>query len=302
MERIGFVGLGHMGLPMALNLIKAGYSVTGFDLLPQALIALVEAGGFAAESLQEVVSNKDVLITMLQTGEQVRQVCLGEQGMYVFAKHILHLDCSTIDIETSRLLHEAGMRHRHRVLDAPVSGGVKGAEAGTLTFMVGGLHDIFEKAKPMLTCMGQNIIHTGGAGTGLAAKICNNMVLGISMIAISEAFVLAESLGMAPQKLFEVMNSASGQCWALTRYAPYPDLLPETPASHNYAPGFSTTMMLKDLMLAQSTSLEHGVATPMGDHATLLYQQLKDAGFGGLDFSVMYKAIKEKSAQKVTRS
>lgn len=298
MERIGFVGLGHMGLPMALNLIKAGYSVTGFDLLPQAMVTVVEAGGFAAQTLQEVVQDKDVLITMLQTGEQVQQVCLGESGLYAVAKHILHLECSTIDLTSSRLLQEAGMRYRHRVLDAPVSGGVKGAQEKTLTFMVGGLHEVFETACPILAAMGQKIIHAGGPGTGLAAKICNNMVLGISMIAISEAFVLAESLGMTPQKLYEVMNKASGQCWALSHYAPCPDVLPDVPANHDYAPGFTAAMMLKDLMLAQNTSFTNGISTPMGDHAALIYQQLKDAGLSERDFSVIYQVIKEKSVAR----
>lgn len=292
MARIGFIGLGHMGLPMAINLVKAGHTVTGFDLRSEALVQLVEAGGFAADSVQEAGIDKDLWLTMLQTGDQVEQVCLSARGLYASAKQGLHIDCSSIDVKTSRRIHQEALSRKILSLDAPVSGGVTGAVAGTLTFMVGGQRYVFEKAKPYLASMGQRIIHTGGAGTGQAAKICNNMVLGISMIAVSEAFVLAEKLGLDPERLFEVMTHSSGQCWALNNYVPYPGLLPDVPANHDYEPRFTSAMMLKDLNLSQQSTVEVGVSTPLAERATLLYQQFIDMGYGQLDFSGIIKAIK----------
>ncbi|WED42721.1 3-hydroxyisobutyrate dehydrogenase [Legionella cardiaca] len=292
MARIGFVGLGHMGLPMAVNLIKAGHIVTGFDIQQQALNKLKEAGGKIAHTVQAAGLNQEIIITMLQTGQQVRQVCLDKEGLFAVATpNSLHIDCSSIDVASSREIQQQASQKRLLTVDAPVSGGVAGATAGTLTFMVGGHEEAFLAAKPILEAMGKKIIHTGTAGSGQAAKICNNMILGISMIAISEAFVLAEQLGLSPQKLFEVVSNSSGQCWAMSQYAPVPNVLPNTPANNNYQPGFTGAMMLKDLHLSQNSAAAVGLETPMGAKATALYQQFNEAGLGHLDFSAIIKVI-----------
>ncbi|KTD17723.1 3-hydroxyisobutyrate dehydrogenase [Legionella jordanis] len=292
MAKIGFVGLGHMGLPMAINLIKAGHQLTGFDLQSSALEQLVDAGGKAATQLAEAAYAKDIIITMLQTGQQVSQVCLGEQGLFAKAPPgCLYIDCSSIDVPSSREIHSQAARLNISAVDAPVSGGVAGAAAATLTFMVGGSQPAFEKAKPILAAMGQKIIHTGDCGSGQAAKICNNMILGISMIAVSEAFVLAEHLGLSAQKLFEVVNNSSGQCWAMTKYAPVPGVLPNVPANNDYQPGFTAAMMLKDLNLSQNSAATLGVKTAMAEKAAAIYREFNEAGLGHLDFSAIIKAI-----------
>lgn len=292
MARIGFVGLGHMGLPMALQLLKHGHEVTGFDLQSAPQQALSEAGGHAAHHLHEAAHGQALIFTMLQTGEQVRTVCLDPDGLFAHASpQTLYIDCSSIDISTTRLLHQVGEQKHLNVLDAPVSGGIAGAQQGTLTFMVGGTSDTFQRASPYLSHMGQHIIHAGTAGHGQAAKICNNMLLGISMIAVSEAFTLAEQLGLSAQKLFEIVNQSSGQCWAMSHYPPIKDLVSNAPSSHDYQPGFTTAMMLKDLHLSQTAA--HGVhlTTTLGHLATALYQQWVDEGHAELDFSSIIKLI-----------
>jgi 3-hydroxyisobutyrate dehydrogenase len=292
LARIGFVGLGHMGLPMAINLIKAGHVVTGFDLQKEAIQNFLAAKGKEAQQLQDAAKDQDVIITMLQTGQQVSQVCLSEPGLFAHAKPLsLYIDCSSIDVPTSREIHAKATHKQILAVDAPVSGGVAGATAAMLTFMVGGLREAFDRATPVLEVMGQKIIHTGPAGSGQAAKICNNMILGISMIAISEAFVLAEHLGLSPEKLFEVVTNSSGQCWAMSKYAPVPNVLPHAPASNNYQPGFTATMMLKDLKLSQASAANVGLETPLGAKATSVYQQFNEAGLGHLDFSAIIKVI-----------
>ncbi|MDX1836061.1 3-hydroxyisobutyrate dehydrogenase [Legionella taurinensis] len=291
MARIGFVGLGHMGLPMAIRLIQAGHEVTGFDLQQEALTALVNAGGLRATSISDVAREKHCLITMLQTGDQVKRVCLGDDGLYAQANGALHIDCSSIDVHSARSLHQHASANQLPALDAPVSGGVAGAEAGALTFMVGGETAVLNQAMPILTAMGKKIIHTGEAGSGQAAKLCNNMILGISMIAVSEAFVLAEKLHLAADKLFEVVNSSSGQCWAMSKYAPVPNLLPDVPANRGYQPGFTAAMMLKDLNLSQQSAKAVGVETPLAAKATAIYQQFNQQGFGELDFSAIIKSL-----------
>jgi len=291
MKRIGFVGLGHMGLPMAINLVKAGYTVMGFDLQTPAMDNLVAAGGLRAKTIEDI-AHQDIIITMLQTGQQVQNVCLGPQGIFKLApKNILYIDCSSIDVESSRKLHQTAQEQGHIAVDAPVSGGEAGAKAGTLTIMVGGAEQAFEQAKPILHHVGKKIIHTGIAGTGQAAKICNNMILGISMIAISEAFSLAKHLHLTPQKLFEVVTNSSGQCWAMNQYVPVPGILENVPANRNYQPGFTAAMMLKDLCLSQHTAETIGVKTDMGEKATALYQKLNDEGMSNLDFSAIIKII-----------
>lgn len=292
MTRIGFVGLGRMGLPMAMNLLKAGHAVTGFDLQPTAVDAFVQAGGTAAKQVQDTALSQDVIITMLQTGQQVQHVCLGDNGLLtIAASKTLFIDCSSIDVQSSRELHQYALANRLLSVDAPVSGGVKGAAAATLTFMVGGATDAFNQAKPVLAEMGKTIIHTGDAGSGQAAKICNNMILGISMIAVSEAFTLAQHLGLTPQKLFEVVSNASGQCWIMDKYVPVAGVLENVPANQNYQPGFTTAMMLKDLRLSQQSASSVGLKTPMAEHATALYQQFSDLGMAGLDFSAIIKLM-----------
>ena len=291
MAKIGFVGLGHMGLPMALNLIKAGHQVTGFDLKVEAVKNFIRSGGLAAVSLEQVSEEQEFIITMLQTGEQVKQVCLGEEGLYSMAHQALYIDCSTIDVQSSRLLHEQADERQLLSLDAPVSGGVAGAQAATLTFMVGGREYCFEKAAPILEAMGTKIIYTGGPGSGQAAKICNNMILGVSMIAISEAFVLARQLGLSDEKLHEVVTNASGQCWAMNHYVPVPNVLENVPANPDYQPGFSVDMMLKDLVLSQKCAGEYNCQTPLGEHATQLYQAFNDAGYSDLDFSAIIQIL-----------
>lgn len=291
MTRIGFIGLGNMGLPMATNLIKAGHDVTGFDLNPEVLAKFEATGGHKANSVSETALNKDVIITMLQTGEQVKRVCFGEQGFYRLVPNALHIDCSSIDVQSAQQLHQEAVIHKLFMIDAPVSGGVRGAEAATLTLMVGGEKKALDLAMPYLTVIGKKVIHAGAAGTGQAAKICNNMILGISMVAISEAFVLAAGLGLSAEKLFEVVTNSSGQCWAMTNYAPVPGLIPTAPASHDYQPGFSAAMMFKDLKLSQESAHSINFHTKLAQQATQIYQRFIEAGDGDLDFSAIIKSF-----------
>ena len=296
MAQIGFVGLGHMGLPMALNLIKAGHRVIGYDLDKQKIADFTLAGGFSAKKLADIGCNEEIIISMLPAGKQVHALYLGDDGLLTqFKEQKLIIDCSSIDVPTSQeLAKKASLKH-HLIVDAPVSGGVGGALAASLTFMVGGEEQAFLQAEPILSAMGKTIIHTGLAGSGQAAKICNNMILGISMIAVSEAFVLAEHLGLSAQKLFEVVNHSSGQCWVMSKYTPVAGLLEKVPANDDYQPGFTAAMMLKDLSLSQHSAANVGIETPMGACATALYQQLNESGLGLLDFSAIIKLLtKEK--------
>lgn len=289
MANIGFAGLGHMGLPMAKNLRKAGHFVTGFDLSQKACDSFKALGGNAVASIKELAVDKDIIFTMLQTGKQVESVCTGSDGLFKHASpKTLFIDCSTIDVQSARTFHEHALTHHFQSLDAPVSGGVAGAEKGVLTFMVGGDREAFETAKPFLDAMGKNIIHAGGNGSGQAAKICNNMVLGISMIAISEAFKLGEKLGLDGQKLHEVVTHASGNCWAMTNYVPKPGILDHVPSSHDYEPGFTSAMMLKDLKLSQLSAEQAHLETKLGAQASALYQQWVDEGYGEKDFSSIF--------------
>lgn len=281
-----------MGLPMATNLLKAGHQVIGYDIQENARIAFAELGGKTVTHLSDLTKDIDVLITMLQKGKQVEAICLGSKGLYLSVKSLkLHIDCSSIDVETTKHLSEEATQRQIKIVDAPVSGGVAGAKARTLTFMVGGEQDAFIKAQPILNAMGQNIYHTGDSGTGQAAKICNNMILGISMIAISEAFVLAEHLGLSRKSLFEVVTHSSGQCWAMSKYVPVPDVLPDVPANRDYQPGFTAAMMLKDLHLSQDAASKSKVKTVLAEKALQIYQQFYDAGYGELDFSAIIKEI-----------
>ncbi|HYC03256.1 MAG TPA: 3-hydroxyisobutyrate dehydrogenase [Azospirillaceae bacterium] len=293
MATIAFIGLGNMGLPMAKNLIKAGHSVIGFDVMRDHLDGAVAAGAQVAPSAGEAAVGADVVVTMLPAGKHVREVYTGAGGVIERAKEgALLIDSSTVDVESARFVAEAARAKGLDMVDAPVSGGTGGAAAGTLTFMVGGSDAAFAKAEPILQAMGKTIIHAGGPGTGQAAKICNNMVLGISMIAVGEAFALAEKLGLDAQKLFDISSKSSGQCWSLTSYCPVPGPVPTSPANRDYAPGFATDMMLKDLKLAQQAAASAGAATPLGAQAAALYQLFSASGNGGLDFSGIIKMLR----------
>src|SRR5215468_3780354 len=286
MARIGFIGLGNMGLPMAQNLIKAGHQVEGVDVTTAATDKLKAAGGAVAETAKIAASRADVVITMLPAGAHVREVYLGAGGIIESANEgTLLIDCSTIDVATARAVAAAAEARGLMMLDAPVSGGVGGAAAGTLTFMVGGPERAFERALSILEKMGKTIVHAGGPGNGQAAKICNNMILGVSMIAVSEAFVLAEKLGLDKQKLFDIASKSSGQCWSMTTYCPVPGPVPTSPANRDYKPGFTAAMMLKDLKLSQDAAKASGAAAPMGALAQALYQLYVSNGFGQADFS-----------------
>ncbi len=293
MARIGFLGLGNMGLPMALNLIKAGHAVTGYDVVAAAVGKLAAAGGTAAKSVAAAAAAGEIVATMLPAGKEVRDVYLDAAGVLASAAPgTLLIDCSTIDVETARAVAGAALAKGFAMLDAPVSGGVGGAQAGMLTFMVGGSAAAFARAKPVLEAMGKTIVHAGGSGNGQAAKICNNMILGVSMIAVSEAFVLADKLGLDRQKLFDVSSKSSGQCWSLTNYCPVPGLVPTSPANRDYQAGFTAAMMVKDLRLAQDAARAAGATTPLGAEAAALYGLFVANGNGALDFSGIIRFLR----------
>ncbi len=290
MAAIAFIGLGNMGGPMAANLVKAGHKVAGFDLVPASRDAAKADGVMIAGSARAAVTNADVIITMLPIGRHV--VSVWTDVMPVVTRGALMIDCSTIDVESARRVHMLAARASLSSVDAPVSGGVAGARDATLTFMAGGEVESFEAAKPFLESMGKKITHCGRDGAGQAAKICNNMILGVSMIAVGEAFVLAEKLGLSRQALFDVASTASGQCWSLTSYCPVPGLVPTSPANNDYKPGFASAMMLKDLTLAQEAAKSTGAVTPLGQHAQDIYKAFDAAGNGGVDFSGIIRHIR----------
>ena len=298
MARIGFIGLGNMGFPMTLNLIKEGHTVKAFDLDRASVEAVVANGGIGATSATQAATNVQFVITMLPEGRHVRSVYLGESGdgsdgvIGVVDDDTLLIDCSTIDVQTARAVSAIAAERRLELLDAPVSGGVPGAEAATLTFMVGGSESDFARARPLLLAMGKAAIHVGPSGNGQAAKICNNMLAGIHMIAVSEAFAVAERLGLKDAKLFEVCSQSSGQCWSLTSYCPVPGPVPSSPANRGYEPGFASTLMLKDLRLAQQAAQSVGAATPLGAQAHALYTIFASGEHGDLDFSAIIKMIR----------
>lgn len=291
---IAFLGLGHMGLPMAVNLVKAGYTVTGFDPVPAAVEAATTAGITVAASGNEAVVDVDVVITMFPAGKHVIDAYQG--GLLAAAKPgTLFIDSSTIAVDDARTAHELAVAAGHRNMDAPVSGGVVGAEAGTLAFMVGGDDADFVEAKPILEVMGKRIVHCGGSGLGQAAKVCNNMILAISMIGVSEAFVLGEKLGLSNEALFDVSSNASGQCWALTTNCPVPGPVPTSPANRDYQPGFAGALMAKDMGLAFAAIESTGVHAELGTLAHHIYDRFAAGEGAGLDFSGIIKDIRERS-------
>ena len=283
MTTIAFIGLGNMGNPMAANLVKAGHKVIGFDLIPENLALAREHGLTIAEDSQSAVKEADVVITMLPAGKHVLSV-YSEIAPWA-PKGALFIDSSTIDVESARKAHAIARENGLLSIDAPVSGGTGGAAAGTLTFMAGGSKEAFARAEPVLQPMAGRIVHCGDDGAGQAAKICNNMILGISMIGVAEAFVLGEKLGLSHQALFDVASTSSGQCWSLTTYCPVPGPVPASPANRDYKPGFAAALMLKDLKLSQEAAQAAGAATPLGAEAAQLYALFNAQGGGGADFS-----------------
>ena len=293
MAQIGFIGLGNMGLPMAQNLLKAGHTVAGFDVSQARVAQLTAAGGKAAANIAATAAGVEIIISMLPAGEQVREVYLADNGVLAVAgPGTLLIDSSTIDVETARAVAVAAEKKALGMLDAPVSGGVGGAQAATLTFMVGGSVAAFARAKPILEAMGKTIVHAGGPGNGQAAKICNNMILGVSMIAVSEAFVLAEKLGLDAQKLFDISSKSSGQCWSLTSYCPAPGPVPTSPANRDYQAGFTAAMMLKDLKLAQDAARAGGATTRLGAEAAAIYDRYVGSGNAAKDFSGIIRFVR----------
>jgi 3-hydroxyisobutyrate dehydrogenase len=290
MARIAFIGLGNMGLPMASNLVKAGHMVTGCDLSVSARDAARAAGIQPVERPDAAVEGAEIVITMLPAGAHVvsvwGKICAKASPQSLF------IDCSTVDVESARKAHAIAQETGCYSLDAPVSGGTGGASAGTLTFMVGGSDEAFARAEPILSAMGKRIVHCGADGAGQAAKICNNMILGISMIGVCEAFALGEKLGLSHQALFDVASTSSGQCWSLTTYCPVPGPVPASPANRDYQPGFAVQLMLKDLKLAQEAASASGATTPLGAHAADLYSRFAEEGQGGRDFSAIIEMMR----------
>jgi 3-hydroxyisobutyrate dehydrogenase len=289
MTTIGFIGLGNMGAPMAANLVKAGHVVTGYDLSPAALGALSKAGGKIAASAADAARGASVIITMLPAGEHVRDVYQGGLIEVTAAERPLLIDCSTIDVESARTVTAAAEAAGLAMLDAPVSGGTAGAQNGTLTFMVGGTEEAFARGKPVLEAMGKNIFHAGGPGAGQAVKICNNMMLAINMVGVSEGFLLAEKLGLDWGKLHQICATATANSWALSKYCPAPGPVPAAPSNRDYAPGFAAALMVKDMKLSQAAAETTGSPTPLAAKALSFYQQVVDGGDGGKDFSVVFR-------------
>ena len=293
MTNIAFIGLGNMGSGMCANLAKAGHAVSAFDLSPAAVERATEAGATAAENVGQAVSNAEIVVSMLPAGKHVRQVYLEDGGAAANAREgALFIDCSTIAVDDARAVCAEVGKKGFAMLDAPVSGGTAAADAGSLTFMVGGEAEAFERANPILDAMGKNVFHAGASGNGQAAKIANNMLLGVSMIATSEAFNLARKLGLDAQTFFDISSKASGQCWSMTSYCPEPGPVPAAPSNRDYAAGFAVAMMLKDLKLAQEAAKSADAATPFGEQAEQFYAALDNDGHGALDFSAAMKRLK----------
>jgi 3-hydroxyisobutyrate dehydrogenase len=290
MTTIAFIGLGNMGGPMAANLVKAGHKVVAFDLAAASRDQAKADGAAIAESAAGSVKGAEVVITMLPAGKHVLSVW--SEVVPAMAKGALIIDCSTIDVESAKQAHALAAKHGVASVDAPVSGGTGGAKGATLTFMCGGEDKAFAAAKPVLEKMGKKIVHCGGAGAGQGVKICNNMVLAVSMIAVGEAFALAEKLGLSHQAVFDVMSTSSGQCWALTSYCPVPGPVPTSPANNDYRPGFAAALMVKDLTLAQDAAKATGAATRLGKQAQEMYKAFDAAGNGGVDFSGIIQHVR----------
>jgi 3-hydroxyisobutyrate dehydrogenase len=290
MTSIAFIGLGNMGGPMAANLVKAGHKVVAFDLVEASRAQAKADGAGIAESSVGAVKGADVVITMLPAGKHV--ISVWTDVVPSMAKGALIIDSSTIDVESAKAAHALAAKHGVASVDAPVSGGTGGAKGATLTFMCGGEDKAFAAAKPVLEKMGKKIVHCGGDGAGQAVKICNNMMLAVSMIGVCEGFALAEKLGLSHQALFDVVSTSSGQSWALTSYCPVPGPVPTSPANNEYKPGFAAALMVKDLTLAQDAAKAAGAATPLGKHAQEIYKAFDASGHGGVDFSGIIQHVR----------
>ena len=296
MAAIGFIGLGNMGAPMAANLAKAGHDVTGYDLNPAAMQALAAAGGKIAASAAEAAKGAAIVVTMLPEGRHVRDVWLHQGGLIEAirdAKPLL-IDCSTIDVDTARAVTAAAAEAGLAMLDAPVSGGTIGAQNATLTFMAGGTADAFAEAKPVLQAMGKTIVHCGGPGAGQSVKICNNMMAAINVAGVSEGFLLAEKLGVDWKILHDVCSTATASSWALNSYCPEPGPAPAAPSNRDFAPGFMTKLMVKDIRLSQAAATATGVPTPLAAVALSMYEQTMDAGYADKDFSSVFRWLADR--------
>jgi 3-hydroxyisobutyrate dehydrogenase len=293
MANIGFIGLGNMGGPMAANLVKSGERVLGFDVVEASRQASASDGVQIVATARGCVENADTVISMLPAGEHVLSVW--NEVLPVANQGALFIDCSTIDVASARKAHDLAAERGIATLDAPVSGGVGGAKGATLTFMVGGSHAAFTRGRPVLERMGKRVVHCGEAGNGQVAKICNNMILGVSMIAVSEAFVLGEKLGLSHQALFDVASASSGQCWSLTSYCPVPGPVPASPANNDYKPGFAAALMLKDLKLAKEAAQSVQAKTTLGTQAAEIYQHFAQEGHSGMDFSAIIRLVRGRS-------
>jgi 3-hydroxyisobutyrate dehydrogenase len=287
---IAFIGLGNMGGGMAANLVKAGHSVRAFDLSSEALARAQEHGAATFNNVREAVQGADAVVSMLPNGAIVENVYVTDVIGQAPTSALL-LDCSTIDVATARKVAESSASAGYVMVDAPVSGGIAAANAGTLTFMVGGEDEAFARAEPILAAMGKAVIHAGAIGAGQAAKVCNNMLLGIHMIGTCEAFAMAQRLGLDPQKFYDIASVSSGQCWSMTSYCPLPGVGPQSPADNDYQGGFASALMLKDLKLAMEAAHTAGSSVPMGERAKELYEAFAEAGNGGLDFSAIIKTL-----------
>jgi len=293
MPTIGFIGLGNMGGPMAANLVKAGERVLGFDVVPASRDTAARDGVQIVANAKSTLDNADVVISMLPAGEHVLSVW--NEVVPHARQGTLFIDCSTIDVDSARKAHKLAAKRGLATLDAPVSGGVGGAKAATLTFMVGGSEHAFARGKPVLERMGKRVVHCGEAGNGQVAKICNNMILGVSMIAVGEAFVLGEKLGLSHQSMFDVVSASSGQCWSLTSYCPVPGPVPASPANNGYKPGFAAALMLKDLKLAKAAADSVKAKTALGTQAAEIYDYFAQQGHSGDDFSAIINLVREQS-------
>jgi 3-hydroxyisobutyrate dehydrogenase len=291
MARVGFIGVGNMGSHMARNLIKAGHSLKVYDMSEDAMNFVVQSGAKAAASVQDAAGGVDFVITMLPAGADVRKVFLSDDILAAADRGTVLIDSSTIDVATARTVHAAAAQHGHAMLDAPVSGGVAGADAATLTFMCGGDKAVFQTALPLLRDMGKTIVHCGDAGFGQATKICNNMVAGITTLAICEAFVMGEKLGVARQTLYDVLSTSSAGSFILSKMCPMPGAVPGSASSNGFKPGFAAKLMLKDLRLSQAAAQMAETATPLGAAATAAYAMHVGNGFGDLDMSCIVKLI-----------
>ena len=288
--KIAFIGLGNMGGGMAANLVKAGHDVHAFDLSPEALARAAENGCATYTSVREAVKGADAVVSMLPNGAIVDSVYAADVIGHAPPTALL-LDCSTIDVDTARKVADAASAAGYAMVDAPVSGGIAAANGGTLTFMVGGSDEAFARAEPILSVMGKAVIHAGASGVGQAAKICNNMILGATMIATCEAFALAQKLGLNLQTFYDISSKASGQSWSMTSYCPVPGVGPASPADNGYQGGFAAALMLKDLKLALEAAHGVGANVPMGTRAQQLYEEFTAAGNGGMDFSGIIKTL-----------